>query len=390
MSDRYRGTTPTARPNSRRVDVDALKRRAPIADVVTRYGVELSPAGRALVGRCPFHDDRNKPNLHVYADTDSYYCYRCGIGGDVVDFIERIERVDFRGAIARLRSRTGLVTRSARPAHSTVRASTHPDRIPGDATSTSPARRLDDIGPEEQACLDAATELYHNRLLSDATRGGALEYVSSRGLDRATLTACRVGYAAGDDLANFLRWRRLPLAAARRVGLLGRGRREFFAGRVIVPEIRGRHTVWLVGRALEADASGPRYLGLRGRKPLMGWDEGHCSPWVILAEGVFDWLALRVWRLPALSLVGTHASGETLEALGRFERVVVAFDRDEAGAEAAHTLVGRLPGAVRLELPMLSGVKDIADLALRPDGRMLFLTALTRVGLHAPAPPRAA
>ncbi|HET7769181.1 MAG TPA: toprim domain-containing protein, partial [Chloroflexota bacterium] len=244
-----------------------------------------------------------------------------------------------------------------------------------------PARRLDDIGPEEQACLDAATELYHNRLLSDTAAGGPMAYVTWRGLDPATLATRRVGYAAGDELADFLRWRRLPLAAARRAGLLGRGRREYFAKRIVVPERRGRHTAWLVGRSLAPATSGPRYLGLPGRKPLMGWDAARQSRWVVLAEGVFDWLTLCVWGLPALSLVGTHASGEMLEALSRFERIVIAFDRDEAGVEAAQTLACRLPGAVVLDLPALDGVKDIADLALRPDGRARFFTALAGMGV---------
>ena len=353
-------------------NIEALKRRMPIAEVVARYGIELRPTGRAMVGWCPFHQDRHKPNLHVYPDTDSYYCYRCGIGGDAIDFVERIDRVDFRGAISRL---TGLEPLTGPPASVPRRSATSTSppasveqRKRSSRGTAEPARRAD-----EQACLDAATELYHNRLLTDTT---ARAYVRDRAIDRDTLTACRVGYAAGGELVEFLRWRRLPLAAAQRAGLVGPSSREFLAGRVVVPEIRDGLTVWLVGRTIAPEARGPKYLGLPGRKPLMGWAAARRSRWVVVTEGVFDWLALRAWSVPALSLVGTHASPDVLDALTRFERVYLALDGDGAGREATAALVARLPSALPLELPLGNGIKDVADLARLPEGRSVFRRAL--------------
>src|SRR3954447_38480 len=87
---------------AQRFDVTAIKRAHPITEVVLGYGVELCSRGRALVGRCPFHDDGGRPNLHVYPATQSWYCFRCALGGDVIDFVERIEGLSFRGAVARL------------------------------------------------------------------------------------------------------------------------------------------------------------------------------------------------------------------------------------------------------------------------------------------------
>src|SRR5437016_4353885 len=85
-----------------RIDTDALKRSRPIADVIAGYGIELRSSGRTLVGRCPFHTDGGRPNLYVYPTTESFYCFRCGIGGDAITFVERIEGIDFREAVARL------------------------------------------------------------------------------------------------------------------------------------------------------------------------------------------------------------------------------------------------------------------------------------------------
>src|SRR5690242_11944976 len=83
-----------------RIDLSALKRDHPIAEVVAGFGIALKRSGHALVGRCPFHPDGGRPNLHVYADTQSWYCFRCAQGGDVIRFVERIAHVDFRAAVA--------------------------------------------------------------------------------------------------------------------------------------------------------------------------------------------------------------------------------------------------------------------------------------------------
>src|SRR6266851_6710355 len=84
-----------------RVDTAVLKLAHPITEVVARYGVELKRQGRAMVGRCIFHADAGRPNLHIYADSQSWRCYRCGIGGDVVAFVMHAEDVSFRDAVDR-------------------------------------------------------------------------------------------------------------------------------------------------------------------------------------------------------------------------------------------------------------------------------------------------
>src|SRR5690606_37000357 len=84
------------------VDTDALKRSRPIADVVASYGIDLRRVGRTLVGRCPFHTDSGRPNLYVYPATDSFYCFRCGIGGDAITFVEQSDGVTFLEAVERL------------------------------------------------------------------------------------------------------------------------------------------------------------------------------------------------------------------------------------------------------------------------------------------------
>ena len=334
------------------IDTESLKSEHPIEEVVARHGIELRPSGRTLVGRCPFHNDGGRPNLYVYPATRSWYCFRCAAGGDVIGFVRRIEGVGFLEAVSRIAgdrlSPSGARTRPlARPGR-------HPARTAA-------------CGPAERACLAAAVELYHNRLLTDPA---ALAYIEGRGLDLATLEICRVGYASGDELLAYLRWRRLPTQAALRVGLLGRDGRECMAGRVVVPEIRAGQPVWLVGRIVGLEEGAPKYLGLPGHKPLLGWEAASSQRAVWLVEGIFDWLTLRSWGIPGLALVGTHVSSDSLRALARFEHLYLALDNDDAGRAATERLMQALGERA---LPMTPpGVKDVAELAPDPEGRATF------------------
>lgn len=341
------------------IDTDEVKRDHPIAEVVARYGIDLRPVGRALVGRCPFHPDGGRPNLHVYETNASWYCYRCGVGGDVISFVMRLERLGFRDAVARLT--VGSIGETTSPSR--------PLRRPPPRRRTSASQ-----GEGERACLAAATELYHNRLLTDPS---AMRYVEERGLDRATLERCRVGYASGNELIAYLRWRRLPIQAAIRAGLVGRDGQEFLAERVVVPEIRQGQPIWLVGRALDSARDAPKYLGLPGRKPLLGWEMVADRSHAILVEGVFDWLTLVQWGFPALALVGTRVRPEVLRALdSRFGRLYLALDADPAGHEATDEIVRTL-GTRAVPLAMPSGAKDVADLAPALDGRVRFVRAFS-------------
>ena len=179
-----------------RIDTDALKLAHPIGDVVARYGVELKRQGRAMVGRCIFHPDGGRPNLHIYADSESWRCYRCGIGGDVLAFVMHAEDIGFREAVDRL---TGGRAVPVRP-------------VPPSAPALRPAPRvLEERTAEELAVLQAATNFYHSNLLAEPR---ALDYLAQRGISLATARQYRLGYAAGDQLLAFLHWQRLPLGAA--------------------------------------------------------------------------------------------------------------------------------------------------------------------------------
>ena len=335
------------------IDLDALRAAHPIAAVVEQTGVELRPAGRRLVGCCPLHDDR-RPSFTIYPDTASYYCFGCGAGGDVLDFLGRAYRLDFRGA---LRLLDGSPAAIPRPQAGPVQQESRRER-----TMHEPA------DPATLAVVDAAATCYHRCLWRSVA---ALAYLARRGITHATARAHRLGYVTRDGLVEALRDQGLDVAAAERVGLLRQGS-AVLAGRIVIPELRGGRATWLTGRAL--DGREPRYLSLRLPLPLLGVTRVRGDA-VVVTEGLFDWLTARQWGLPVVALVGTHASREALRQLGRFRRVYLALDADAAGRQATAELC-RLLGNRAVPVPLPAGVKDLAELAPRPDGRALFLGAL--------------
>jgi len=99
---------------SRDATIAQLKRDNPIAGVIAAHGVALRRSGGRLMAHCPFHDDTH-PSFVVYPDTDSFYCFGCRIGGDVITFIRRHEGLSFQGAVARLGGSRPVVAAGSAP-----------------------------------------------------------------------------------------------------------------------------------------------------------------------------------------------------------------------------------------------------------------------------------
>jgi DNA primase len=346
-------------------DLQALKDAHPILDVVGSYGVELRRQGRAYMGRCPFHADAGRPNLYVWSETATWWCFRCCVGGDSIRFVELAEKLSFRDAVQRLGqpSLGSLVTRVSPQRRS----------APGHKPS------YDGREPEELRALEAATSLYHQRLLTDER---ALLYLAGRGVSHNVVMDCRLGYASGEELLAYLQWRSLPAGPAIKVGLLDGAGREFLAGRIVVPELRAGRPVWLVGRTLEPACSppadelpAPKYLALPGARPLLGFERARGFSTVMVTEGVLDFVIARGWGYPAVGLMGTHVSPAVIEQLRQFQRVYLVLDQDHAGVAATLRLIQTLgPAAVPVTLP--AGIKDVADLAPSADGPQQLAAAL--------------
>jgi DNA primase len=324
-------------------DVSALRRANPIAAVIADAGVELRTAGTRLVGRCPLHGD-GEPSLVVYPQTQSYFCFGCQAGGDVIDFVSRQRQVGFKEAAALL---SGMDVATGGPCLGPPRAA-------------APVRL---VTANESRVIDAAVGLFQGALWRSPT---ALAYLASRGIDEKTARICRVGFGHA-SLADELRHRGLSLGIAKSIGLL-RGDRNAMIDRIIIPDLCGDTASWLTGRSL--GGGGPRYLNLRTPSPVLGLSRVS-EPEVILTEGPFDWLTAVQWGLPAAALAGSNVTKATLQALARFRRVFVVMDSDAAGRRATGDLSSAL-GSRALPIQLPGGVKDLNDLGQLPEGRTLF------------------
>ena len=340
-------------------DIPALKARHPLGDTVEASGVRLRGRGRVRQGVCPFHDEV-EGSFTVYSDSERFYCFGCGEGGDVLDFIQRAESLTLPEAIARLDGSPGLAPRAApRPART---------RRP------RPPRCLPD-----PALLTAAARFYAGTLRRSPE---AREYLASRGVGPVAAARLGLGYSPGNGLRQALESLGFSADRLRDSGLFMERGAERFAGMVVVPDASGGLVRWLKGRALDSGAK-PRFQALPGPKPVLGLGRlGHAPPWVVVAEGVFDWLLLTGWGLPACAALGTQGMERIASALGGCPRAFLAFDNDDAGREATDgllTLLGRRAAAVSLP----QGVGDVADLAILPRGRTLFLRLLSQAARSA-------
>jgi DNA primase len=329
------------------VDLQALKDRHPLAEVVEASGVRLRGRGRVLQSFCPFHRER-EPSFTVYQDTQRFYCFGCGAKGDVLDFLRLREGLELPEAIRRL---DGAFPIAPPPKPRLAKA-------PGLAHSA-----------RDPAVLAAAARFYARALRHSHEAQG---YLRGRGIRLETAVRLGLGYAPGEGLRNYLERLGFSEDAVTSSGLfLGEGER--FAGRVVVPEVRHGRVTWLVGRSIGRE--GPRFQALPGEKPVLGLGRLGNPGVVVLTEGLFDWLALAQWGLPACATLGTHGLERVAAALAGCTRVFLAMDTDEAGLQATERLAGLLGArAVPVQLP--PGVKDVADLATHPRGRVAFLRLL--------------
>ena len=338
------------------VDLQELKARHPLGDAVEAAGVALRGKGRVRQGVCPFHNEA-EGSFTVYADTEKFYCFGCGAGGDVLDFVGRMEGLTLPEAIRRLDDGTTRV----------VTAPVAPRKSP------SPP-----LPPRDPALLTAAVRFYAGQLRRSAK---ARAYLAWRGIGVEAALRFGLGYATGGGLREYLQLAGFDNGRLRDSGLFLERGTERFAGMITVPDLAHGLARWLTGRAVDAGAK-PRFQAVPGPKPALGLAAlGPSPPWVVVAEGVFDRLTLAAWGYPAVAALGTQGMDKVAAALRGCPRVFLAFDNDDAGNTAAQQLKELLGNrAAVVNLPQ--GVGDVGELATLPNGQRLFRQLLARAAYN--------
>ena len=342
------------------VDIPSLKARHLLGDAVEAAGVALRGKGRVRQGVCPFHQE-NEGSFTVYADTEKFYCFGCGVGGDVLDFVQRIEGLTLPEAIRRLDDGSAPVTAAAvRP-----------------TAARQPAAPA--IPPRDPALLTAAERFYAGELRRSRV---ARHYLASRGIVADAALRLGLGFASGNGLRDYLDSAGFNPDRQRASGLFLERGAERFAGMVTVPDIANGLVRWLTGRAVDAGAT-PRFQAVPGPKPALGLARISPAPeFVILTEGVFDWLTLAAWGYPACAALGTQGLERLAEVLRSCPRVFLAFDHDGAGLAATDglkDLLGRRAAVVNLP----QGVADVGELAALPHGQLILRRLLAQAAHNA-------
>ena len=341
---------------SDKVDITELKARHPLGDAVEAAGIVLHGKGRVRQGVCPFHQEA-EGSFTVYEDSQRFWCFGCGAGGDVLDFVGRMEGLTLPEAIRRLDDGSPPLAASSAVRHLAT------------GQPAAPA-----VPPRDPALLTAAARFYGGQLRRSRV---ATQYLASRGIGADAALGMGLGYATGDGLRKHLESAGFNANRQRASGLFLERGAERFAGMITVPDTASGLVRWLTGRAVDAAAK-PRFQALPGQKPVLGLGRlGPAPSLVIVAEGVFDCLTLTAWGYPAVAALGTQGMDKVADALRGCPRVFLAFDNDAAGnaaAEGLRNLLGNRAAVVNLP----QGIADVGELATLTNGKRLFRRLLQR------------
>ena len=305
--------------------IDEVVSRTDLAQLVGQY-VTLKKAGRSLKGLCPFHNEKT-PSFVVTPDKGIFKCFGCGVGGGPIQFLMKIESLDFLDAVKALAKSAGV------------------------SLPSTPAQRRE-VSERDlmRKVMETAVQFYQEQLKSSVGRQ-ALGYLRGRGLSPDVIDAFRLGFSpgVGNALARHLRSRKFEYGVMERAGLVrrsGNQLRDYFHRRVIFPILdpQGR-PLGMGGRGMDPEMT-PKYLNtpetsiFQKRNLLYGLHlakgEIRREEEVFIVEGYMDAIAMHGGGIKNVAAsMGTALSVEQARTAARYaNRVIFAYDADSAGQAA--------------------------------------------------------
>lgn len=363
-------------------EIERIKREADLAAVVRARGVALKAQGGDLIGLCPFHEDKH-PSLHVTPAKRLWRCVACHATGNVIQFVQKFDGVSFRHAFELLKNGAAF---TGAPASAPVKKTTVP-RLASPLAADA----------DDQAALRQVLDYYHARL---AENPAALAYLKKRGIGPEVVAAFKLGFVDRTLGLRLPNNQRKEGAAIRerltRLGVLRATGHEHLRGCVVFPVVAESGEIGTVyGRAIDAPTKDARHLFLPGPQRGVFNPAALKSPEVIVCEGVID--ALTFWGAGFRHVTTGYSAKalpeELLDALlaARVQRVMIAFDRDEAGdrgaAEVAAQLEARGVECRRVLFPHGLDANSYA-LSVQPAAKSLGLL-LQAAAVDAPSSRRA-
>ena len=314
--------------------LDMLRANNEITSVMSSY-VELKRAGRDFVCSCPFHSERT-PSCHVYSETQSFYCFGCHAGGDVITFIRLIEHLEYMESVRFLAQRAGMAM---------------PEDVGNDDTSKKRTRML-------EMNRDAAR--YFRDMLNSPEGREGLEYIQNRQLTHNTIVKYGIGFAPDGwhNLQYHLRKMGYSDDEMEAGALLVRRNNSVydkFRRRVMFPIIDRRgNVIAFGGRALEKDAPA-KYLNsdetlvFHKRENLfsLNFAKNTKEKFLILCEGYMDVITLNQAGFDcAIATLGTAITPQQVNIMKQYApEVIISYDSDGAGQNAAMKAINLLSEA---------------------------------------------
>lgn len=333
--------------------LEQLRSANRIDDVMSSY-VTLKRAGRIQKCVCPFHSEKT-PSCVVYPDTESFYCFGCGVGGDVISFIMNIENLSYIEAVRLLAQRSGI-------------------------PMPEEAQRGDDFTRKKQRLYDmnkSAAKFFYANLKTEKGRNG-LEYLLKRGLKPETIKKFGLGVAV--DSWNDLKYHLLSegfseqeLIEGSLISVSSKTNKtfDFFKNRVMFPffDLRG-NIIAFGGRDLSGTDS-RKYLNSKETLVFKKTRTLFCLNYaknlaakkkqLLLCEGNLDVITLHQAGFEnAVATCGTAITPEHARLMSQYcDEVVICYDSDEAGQKATHKALNTLSEVgIRTRVIKMNGAKD--------------------------------
>lgn len=325
-----------------------LRDRNDIVDVISPY-VDLRTRGATATGLCPFHNEKT-PSFTVYINTQSYYCFGCGAGGDAITFIKNIENLAYTEAVTLLAERSGLP-------------------LPADGYDNTVAkmkRRMLDANRE-------AAKFFHNSLFTPEGKKG-LDYFLDRGLTQDTIRHFGLGFAPDkwDGLLRHMKSKGFTEQELVAADLAKKTQKGYiidtYRNRAMFPIIDVKGSVIAFGGRV-LDDSKPKYINtsdtLVYKKSqgvfALNFAKRGTDKTLILCEGYMDVIAYHQAGFEnAVAGLGTAFTPEQAKLISKYaEEVILSYDNDEAGQNATRKAIGILSKTpLRIKVARLQGGKD--------------------------------
>lgn len=349
-----------------------LTDRSDIVDVVSTYVKLNKRSGSNLFGLCPFHSEKTG-SFSVSSDKQIYYCFGCGKGGGVINFIMEIEGLNFHEAVEFLARRAGL-------------------EVPQDAPDINAKRR------ERMLALNKeAAKFFYSELIGQNGKP-AVDYVNRREISPTMVKNFGLGFAPNswDSLLKAMTQKGYSLHEMADAGLVRAGKKQgsfydTFRNRLMFPviDIRG-NVIGFSGRIL--DDGEPKYMNSpetlvfnKSRNLFaMNLAKKTKEPYIILAEGNIDVVAMHGAGFNnAVASLGTSLTPEQARLIARYaSEVVIAYDNDNAGQKASQRAIGILEKLdIKVRLLKMTGAKD-PDEFIKLNGAEVFRNLLENSENH--------